>query len=287
MPVVTGTPNKPTGEVEAPLVLLSGFGKNHFGRFSLLALYDENTGFALCEKKYLLSKFGNYKRPKADDGEGVEGDGLETPVASRVSTRPRSSSAYASGGAASASAGSEGSSEGTSKRRRVGSAKLKDYDSSQALGVDTSAYEVAVEPQEVVPIKRERTNSSKQKQKEAIAAAAAVTSAATVAAQKAADAERAQKEWEEKEDEDENYRAAFFDEDCGEIYEGGWANGRRNGIGICVYMDGNMYEGSWVNGRENGRGQLMTGERKVPYFLNHVIMFRNFFTKLCPRFVHE
>ncbi len=57
----------------------------------------------------------------------------------------------------------------------------------------------------------------------------------------------------------EDFRSAFFDEDSGEIYEGGsvtlfpsyshpsrWIAGARNGKGVCLYADGTLYEGFWV-----------------------------------------
>lgn len=51
----------------------------------------------------------------------------------------------------------------------------------------------------------------------------------------------------------------------GEIYEGGWSYGARNGRGICLYNDGLLYEGNWLNNKEHGKGQLMTADRRLIY----------------------
>jgi hypothetical protein len=40
------------------MVLLVGFGCNVYGRFSLAGAYDSTSGCWRCEKKYMLSKFG-------------------------------------------------------------------------------------------------------------------------------------------------------------------------------------------------------------------------------------
>jgi hypothetical protein len=61
------------------------------------------------------------------------------------------------------------------------------------------------------------------------------------------------------------YRDAFFDCESGEIYEGEWFNGNRNGRGIVVYADGLMYEGTWLKGKEHGKGDLMLMDRTVLY----------------------
>ena len=38
-----------------------------------------------------------------------------------------------------------------------------------------------------------------------------------------------------------DYVTAYYDEETGEVYEGGWVNGCRHGKGICLYADGYMY----------------------------------------------
>jgi hypothetical protein len=67
------------------------------------------------------------------------------------------------------------------------------------------------------------------------------------------------------EDIDEGYKNATFNDETGEIFEGGWQDGKRYGKGICLFANGFMYEGNWVAGQENGRGQLMDGDRKIIY----------------------
>lgn len=65
------------------------------------------------------------------------------------------------------------------------------------------------------------------------------------------------------------YCSAVFDEDQGEIYEGGMCpkTGLRHGLGACVYVSrGNhLYEGEWRLGREHGRGVLLTRDRRAVY----------------------
>jgi hypothetical protein len=40
----------------------------------------------------------------------------------------------------------------------------------------------------------------------------------------------------------------------GNIYTGGFLEGRRSGYGRMTYVDGSLYTGGWDNGRKNGRG---------------------------------
>lgn len=42
----------------------------------------------------------------------------------------------------------------------------------------------------------------------------------------------------------------------GNIYEGEWANGMKNGFGKQRYEDGTEYEGQWKDGKEHGYGKM-------------------------------
>ena len=46
----------------------------------------------------------------------------------------------------------------------------------------------------------------------------------------------------------------------GQIYEGYYKNGMRNGRGRYIYQNGNMYEGEWKDDRMHGRGKYITGD---------------------------
>ena len=40
----------------------------------------------------------------------------------------------------------------------------------------------------------------------------------------------------------------------GDVYEGGWVLGKRDGDGVCVYACGDRYEGQWKNNVPHGKG---------------------------------
>ena len=63
----------------------------------------------------------------------------------------------------------------------------------------------------------------------------------------------------------EGYHRAFLDPVSGEVYEGEWQHGQRNGFGVALFPDGTMYEGYWLHGREHGTGLWMTGAREILY----------------------
>ncbi|OQS04036.1 hypothetical protein THRCLA_03684 [Thraustotheca clavata] len=41
----------------------------------------------------------------------------------------------------------------------------------------------------------------------------------------------------------------------GEMYLGHWAQGKRDGEGMCMLFDGTIYQGEWKNGKKNGFGK--------------------------------
>jgi hypothetical protein len=51
--VAKAGPQPPDGEL-----MVVGFGRNVYGRFSLLGAYNPQTGTLRCERKYMLSKLG-------------------------------------------------------------------------------------------------------------------------------------------------------------------------------------------------------------------------------------
>ena len=44
----------------------------------------------------------------------------------------------------------------------------------------------------------------------------------------------------------------------GDMYEGGYFNGEKNGYGVAVWSNGSRYEGNWGDGREHGMGRYFT-----------------------------
>ena len=41
----------------------------------------------------------------------------------------------------------------------------------------------------------------------------------------------------------------------GDVYEGNWKDGKKNGKGKYTYTDGTVYEGDWKDGSKNGKGK--------------------------------
>jgi len=44
--------------------------------------------------------------------------------------------------------------------------------------------------------------------------------------------------------------------DDGQVYEGEWRDGKRNGKGTNTWPDGNKYEGDWKDDKVEGKGIL-------------------------------
>ena len=71
------------------LIVLVGFGRNKFGRFSLTASYNAEKGLLVCEKRYMLTKSASVVRKgKLHRG----GDGGEQGIDRSMLARPRSGS---------------------------------------------------------------------------------------------------------------------------------------------------------------------------------------------------
>ena len=46
----------------------------------------------------------------------------------------------------------------------------------------------------------------------------------------------------------------------GSVYQGHVVNGRRHGIGKCIYLDKSYYEGEWENDKRTGTGVMKYSE---------------------------
>ena len=193
--------------------VLIGFGRNIYGRFTVTALLDRQTGKFICEKKYLLSKSGSYRRHKSSDE-------LETPRL--ISQRVRQAPSY-----------NRFANDEVGLKRKRNSFPLNKLE--KGLKMSLSPHQQYYQQQQQAQL---------QLQQQAI-------------------------KFKEEYYENDDYRIAFYDEETGEVYEGGWMKGlnggKRHGRGICVYNDGTMYEGQWQNGKCQGRGQLMTVNRQIIY----------------------
>lgn len=281
-----------------------GFGKNIFGRFAIIGIYDESTGAFTCEKRYLISKFSGVNRfrmpsivnPALNSGAGMEDedDWLDNE------------------GVGIGSGGNLG------KRKRVSSKiRFDAFEEAHAGGTGTGGKS----PKTKHAHPNQHTKGMKGDQEK--------TAVMTASLQKELEL-RASYEHYLPDDckllgipnhanaNKQNisccslYRSAFFDTETGDVYEGGWVDGLRQGRGICVYSIINpnsplqhivdvpysleepkptgtnatsnangtgssntttkykpptfyMYEGEWHRGKEHGQGVYMDGNRKVIY----------------------
>jgi hypothetical protein len=246
------------------VIVLLGFGRNAFGRFSVAGIYDEKTGELRCEKKYMVTKF-SAKRGRRSYAEcaataaatggfpllgGVLGGayGAQAPVAPLVppSTRqrlaPTAQSQYLED--------FDDTESGHKRKRGLSTSNL-----ARAGGTGASADPYAT--------MGKGWKSAGKSSKENTQAQAAAAHAAAIAAAGPNALIGARNP--DNDDPDTSYREAFMDCDSGELYEGGWYYGTRHGKGICLYSDGLMYEGNWVANKEHGKGTLMTGDRQIIY----------------------
>lgn len=234
-------------------VVLLGFGRNAFGRFSVAGIYNKDNGELRCEKKYLVTKF-TAKRGRRSYAEcaataAASGSFLvntHTPLHSVAPLVPPSTRQRLAPSAHSAyeEFGSEGG-----KRKRLSGAGVG-FPSNNKLAGGSEGY---FSGKTKAP-KGAKENTQAQ-------AASALQAAVAAAGPNALIGSRNP----DNDDPESTYREAYMDCDTGEVYEGGWYYGLRHGKGICIYSDGLMYEGSWVANKEHGKGQLMTGDRQVIY----------------------
>eukprot|EP01038_Epipyxis_sp_PR26KG_P015710 gene15710-21266_t len=256
--------------------ILVGFGKNNFGRFSVAAILDEETGELRCEKKYLLSKFSS-KRGRRSHVESVLSTSSAAQLLEGVNLNP-SSFYNNSNNDQSQSNLNDGndldeSSENVTKHymtksstNRVRSVpanyNLDDYDH----GHDDYTLTNDSEPNSGGKRKR-NSNSSYSGQKvkalESISENTSIQNPKTSSNSSSSSLFLSRSI--EHDDPNSDFKDAFLNVDTGEIYEGGWSYGMRHGKGICVFPDGLMYEGYWHGDKEQGYGVLMTGDRQVIY----------------------
>lgn len=239
-------------------VVLLGFGRNAFGRFSVSGIYNNATGELRCEKKYMVTKF-TAKRGRRSYAEcaataaasGTFLAGAQTPAhpaapllppSTRQRLAPATHSEYED-------LGSEtGGISGGGKRKR---------------GLSTGGYLSGSKHATNEGYFSGKTPKAHRGAKEnnQAQAASALAAAVAVAGPNALIGSRNP----DNDDPESTYREAFMDCDTGEVYEGGWYYGLRHGKGVCLYSDGLMYEGGWVANKEHGKGQLMTADRQLIY----------------------
>jgi hypothetical protein len=237
-------------------VTLVGFGRNMFGRFSVAAIYDENTGEMTCEKKYIVSKFASKRGRKSfaesavtnlEVAEGDNGDDSEAGQVHQPILRPKHCSSWDHQIQSSSLVGSDGGDLSLKRKRNSslgGSAKLAISPASTKLG----SY--AKESSSSATMSKIHTPKDLLSSSSVVAPFGLVLTGSRDP---------------DSDDPGADYREAFQDCDTGEIYEGGWAYGARYGRGVCLYNDGLLYEGNWLQNKEHGKGQLMTADRKVLY----------------------
>ena len=49
----------------------------------------------------------------------------------------------------------------------------------------------------------------------------------------------------------------------GSVYQGHVVNGRRHGIGKCIYPNKSYYDGEWVNDKREGKGVMKYSENSI------------------------
>jgi len=254
---ITGSSTSSNTVFSTDYVVLLGFGRNSFGRFSVSGIYDEKTGELRCEKKYMVTKFSakRGRRSYAECAATAAASGIYLPLSGAAaplvppSTRQRLTP--------SGHHLEDFSVDPLGKRKRsIGGYALQN--SGKFSGKD---FGDTYTPGKSSTKSGKSGGSSASKENAQAQAAAALAAAVAAAGPNALVGTRNP----DNDDPDTDYREAFMDCDTGEIYEGGWYYGMRHGKGVCVYSDGLMYEGSWVMGKEHGKGLLMTGDRQVIY----------------------
>ena len=211
---------------------LVGFGRNKYGRFSLYVVYDGRSQLMRCEKKYVTSKYKGLKRGRKPLSYHASSYN-EIDEHHRMTTRPRmpieNFKNFASG------VHDNGISELVinSKKRRPSNKSKNSALLSNAINcsprLSPSSLGLRFSSDEINPKSRYDADVGID------------------------------------DDVDPTYKHTFFDDDTGEIYEGGWMDGKRDGKGICLFANGLIYEGLWASGVEMGFGQLMTTDRRLLY----------------------
>jgi hypothetical protein len=83
---VVDTPQTPavsTSET-SQFTVLAGFGRNALGRFTIVIAYDESTGYACCEKKYIYSKVPIKRLPRQNSENKAENNVINSESSGRA-----------------------------------------------------------------------------------------------------------------------------------------------------------------------------------------------------------
>lgn len=250
-------------------ILLLGFGKNCFGRFSIAGIYNEKTRSLSCEKRYMVSKYPSKRgrRSYAESSAIAIAGNINRKVTSSKPHKQHSASALMMINNNNDALMYEDTLISHKDATAVGKRKRISFSTQQSTGICITSQITGTTKikHKGDDTKHRNSNviSNKPNKLDLLQAqiAAAHAMVITIAGNNALIGIR------DPDNDDLNtfYREAFQDCDTGDIYEGGWAYGTRYGKGICVYNDGLMYEGNWVLNKEHGRGQLMTGDRQVIY----------------------
>jgi hypothetical protein len=222
------TPSAPLLIPPAEEEMLVGFGRNQYGRFSLAGAYNPRTGTLRCERKYMLTKFITPVKQSRLSTKNADDGCTKRPVRAKRSYSVDTADSSTSVQAATSSG----------KRKRTSSLWAQD-------GSHDATHDTATPSS---------TSSKRGKKKGHLGASFSVMTSTEFLSGMENLAEK------------EGYRRAFLDPATGEVYEGEWINGQRNGFGVCLFPDGTMYEGWWLNNKEHGpSGLWMTGTREVLY----------------------
>lgn len=287
LPVVTmwtpsllrrGSSSKAGGSGGEPqYTTVSGFGRNRFGRFAVLGLYDSFTGTLRCERKYVTCRNPGKRGRRASvantsdfDNNATSSAGLEETTGAATGETETEGQPYKRSRRMSFApvrghghAAASGALESTSTTTASVSETSKSYpttliDSASGRGTASTKGSTAshtVGGQSLTS--NEQNAESRDHSFETSASGAAGMGQSVKGAR--------EEDLDSEEQDTEHYRMAHVDPTTGDIYEGGWESGARQGMGVCLYVDGTMYQGTWHRGKEHGVGQLLTHDRQVIY----------------------
>ena len=208
--------------------ILVGYGRNQFGRFSLLGVFDEDTSQLRCEKRYMTTPCPSLLARKKSKTM-ILNTGLDPKEAQEGMLH--------------------------TKRRRVNSAKARSMIEAFRTGSFDYAHTAGSSAgSRGSHVKGDGDSSGARRARHTQQQRATAQSLARVRALEEQEHERTA-----------TYKYASYLEESQEVYEGEWSLGRRHGNGVCLYPDGSLYEGNWLRGREHGRGCLMTHNRSIIY----------------------
>lgn len=216
-----------------PGTALMGLGRNKFGRFSLAAFVEDNSGSILCEKKYLLSKHGNaHIKPRRRSGPGEvqrkpsrpSGGWDDEPGDGRPAKRRRGSR-------------SKGGSQG---EPRACSGDEDGLAPCAAEAVATDLFRPAALDEESGEIYEGQWLNGRRHGHGVCVYA---------------DGTMYEGGWRLGA---EHGRGALMTGDRTPIYSGDWADGLPHGQGVYRWACGDSYSGDWREGVRHGRGAYLT-----------------------------